>query len=56
MIGNDIDYVTSVEEALQDADIAIIVTEWEEIKTLPLSVFVERMKRQLCLMDEIVIA
>lgn len=44
VIGNDIDYVTSVEEALQDADIAIIVTEWEEIKTLPLSVFVERMK------------
>jgi UDPglucose 6-dehydrogenase len=44
VIGNEIAYVYSVEDALQDADIAMIVTEWEEIKSLPLDMFEKLMK------------
>jgi UDPglucose 6-dehydrogenase len=44
VIGNEITYVHSAEDALQDADFAMIVTEWEEIKNLPLDMFEELMK------------
>jgi UDPglucose 6-dehydrogenase len=44
IIGNKITYADSVETALQDADIAFIVTEWEEFKNLPLDLFEKLMK------------
>ena len=39
-----ITYADSVETALQDADIAFIVTEWEEFKNLPLDMFEKLMR------------
>ncbi|GAJ38350.1 UDP-glucose dehydrogenase family protein [Saccharococcus caldoxylosilyticus] len=44
VIGDKIDYACSIEDALRDADIAMIVTEWEQIKTLPLDTFEKLMK------------
>lgn len=44
VIGDEILYANSIEEALQDADIAMIVTEWDEIKNLSLDTFVRFMK------------
>lgn len=40
----EIDYVTSPEKALEDADMAFIFTEWNEIKSLELSKYEELMK------------
>jgi UDPglucose 6-dehydrogenase len=45
IIGDKILYVNSIEEALLNADIAFIVTEWEEIKNLPLDAFEKKMKQ-----------
>lgn len=39
----EIDYVTSPEKALEDADMAFIFTEWNEIKSLELSKYEELM-------------
>ena len=39
----EIDYVTSPEKALEDADMAFIFTEWDEIKSLELSKYEELM-------------
>lgn len=39
----EIDYVTSPEEALKDADMAFIFTEWNEIKSIDLNKYVELM-------------
>lgn len=39
----EIDYVTSPEEALKDADMAFIFTEWQEIKSLEWSKYIELM-------------
>lgn len=44
VLGNRIHYAHSIEEALQDADVAFIVTEWKEIREVPLSTFVQQMK------------
>ena len=44
VIGDEVMYVSSVEEALNDADLAMIVTEWEEIKQTPLDLYVKCMK------------
>lgn len=38
-------YCDSVEEAIDDADIAIILTEWKEIKEFPLNEYKEHMKQ-----------
>lgn len=42
--GDRIQYADSPTEALKEADLAFIVTEWEQIKSLPLSSYVEQMK------------
>lgn len=42
-----ISYVDAPEEALKDANICFVFTEWEEIKKLPLSVFKEYMRTPL---------
>lgn len=44
IIGDEVVYASSVEEALTGADLAMIVTEWEEIKQLPLELYVKCMK------------
>lgn len=41
--GGDIYYSWSIEDALLNADMAFIVTDWDEIKTYPLSKFKELM-------------
>lgn len=41
--GNDIYYSSSIEDALLNAEMAFIVTEWDEIKKFPLSQFKELM-------------
>ncbi|WP_375709655.1 UDP-glucose dehydrogenase family protein [Geobacillus subterraneus] len=43
-IGDGVMYASSVEEALNDADLALIVTEWEEIKQIPIDLYVKWMK------------
>jgi UDPglucose 6-dehydrogenase len=40
----EINYVSSTEEALKDADVAFIFTEWEEITSIPLSEYERLMK------------
>lgn len=44
VLGESIQYTTSVEEALTNADLAFIVTEWDEVKELPLGSFATLMK------------
>lgn len=47
ILGDLIHYTDSIEEALQDAEAAFIVTEWEEIRELPLTMFEQRMKEPI---------
>jgi UDPglucose 6-dehydrogenase len=44
-----IHYCTSPEEALDGADLCLILTEWPQIKALPPKVFLQRMKRPIVL-------
>jgi UDPglucose 6-dehydrogenase len=44
LFGSTIKYTANIREALQDADLAIIATEWEQIKHLPLEDYVSYMK------------
>ncbi len=44
ILGNSIDYASGVEEALYDADAAIIITEWDEISTIKVEDFKKYMK------------
>jgi UDPglucose 6-dehydrogenase len=44
VIGDGVMYASSVEEALTGADLAMIVTEWEEIKQTPLDSYLKWMK------------
>ena len=41
---NEIEYTTSIEEALKNAELVFIFTEWEEIKQIKPSTFIEKMK------------
>ena len=43
-LGNKIKYVNSVEEVLNDSDCALLITEWEEFKSLSPEVFKKHMK------------
>ncbi|MFJ5621551.1 UDP-glucose dehydrogenase family protein [Peribacillus loiseleuriae] len=45
VLGNTIEYTQDIRQALLHADLAIIVTEWEEIKQLPLETFELYMKK-----------
>lgn len=44
VLPKEVIYESSVEEALQDADAAMILTEWDEFRQLDLSVYVNKMK------------
>ena len=43
----ELSYCSTIEEALADADICFIFTEWEEIKKLPVSVYERYMKKAI---------
>lgn len=43
-IGDKITYVETIESALEQADVAFIVTEWDQIKKLPLDTYAKLMK------------
>ncbi|NRD77395.1 UDP-glucose/GDP-mannose dehydrogenase family protein [Bacillus sp. BRMEA1] len=47
MMGNSISYASDIPSALHGADFAIIATEWDQIKHVPLDVFSTNMKRPI---------
>lgn len=47
LLPETVHYAANTKEALQDADVAIIVTEWDEFKDLPLTVFEQQMKQPI---------
>lgn len=47
IFGNQIRYGSSIDDAIGQADLAFIVTEWKEIKEYPLSKYKENMKTPL---------
>ena len=47
LIGNSIEYTTNIREALKEADFAVIATEWDQIKHLPLDAFIAYMKEPI---------
>lgn len=44
---NELNYTNTPEEALENADICFIFTEWEEIKNISIDVFLNKMKNPL---------
>lgn len=46
---SEISYCETIEKTLQDADICLIFTEWEEIKEMDVALFEQRMRRPLIL-------
>jgi len=46
---NEVVYCQSIEEAVRDADLCLILTEWEEIKAFPLSGYRLLMRRPIVL-------
>lgn len=44
---NELNYTNTPEEALENADICFMFTEWEEIKNISLDVFLNKMKNPL---------
>lgn len=47
LLPNEVEYVSSVEVAVQQADIALIVTEWDDIKTFSIEKYIELMKQPI---------
>jgi UDPglucose 6-dehydrogenase len=47
LIGNSIEYTTNIREALKEADFAVIATEWDQIKHLPLDTYASYMKEPI---------
>jgi UDPglucose 6-dehydrogenase len=47
VLGTIIDYTTEIRQALLDADLAIIATEWDQIKHIPLEVYSNYMKEPI---------
>ncbi|GAB3058517.1 UDP-glucose dehydrogenase family protein [Virgibacillus ainsalahensis] len=43
ILSDEISYTSSVEEAVQDSDIVIILTEWKEMKEFPLEAYKQHM-------------
>ena len=44
VFGDTIKYANSIEEALKDSDCTLIVTDWDEFKTLTPEYFIKHMK------------
>ena len=49
VFGNTISYTSDIQRALLDADFAIIATEWEQIKHLPMDMYTILMKNAIVL-------
>ncbi|EKN66757.1 nucleotide sugar dehydrogenase [Neobacillus bataviensis LMG 21833] len=47
IVGNAIGYTEDIRQALQDTDLAIIATDWDQIKHLPLEVYLTKMKNPI---------
>ncbi|MEH7416221.1 UDP-glucose/GDP-mannose dehydrogenase family protein [Neobacillus drentensis] len=47
ILGDSITYREDIREALTDAELAIIATEWEQIRHLPLDVYLTHMKKPI---------
>jgi UDPglucose 6-dehydrogenase len=47
LLGNTIEYTTDIRSALKNAEIAIIATEWEQIRHLPLDTYQTLMKNPI---------
>ncbi|WP_045514928.1 UDP-glucose dehydrogenase family protein [Neobacillus niacini] len=47
LLGNSIEYTTSIRQALKGADFAVIATEWDQIKHLPLDTYVAYMNEPI---------
>ncbi|WP_042221479.1 UDP-glucose dehydrogenase family protein [Oceanobacillus manasiensis] len=45
VLSGQVEYCSNIESALQNADMAIILTEWQEIKDFPLSAYKQYMKK-----------
>lgn len=46
-LGNDFSFTDDIREALWNSELAIIATEWEQIKQFPLSLYAEYMKEPI---------
>jgi UDPglucose 6-dehydrogenase len=46
-IGNSIEYTTNIQQALKEADFAVIATEWDQIKHLPFDTYLTYMKEPI---------
>ncbi|MED2124578.1 UDP-glucose dehydrogenase family protein [Bacillus thuringiensis serovar darmstadiensis] len=47
ILPNEVQYVYSVEGAVKNADVVLIVTEWDEIKEFPMEQYVDLMKQPI---------
>lgn len=47
ILPNEVQYVYSVEEAVKNADVALIVTEWDDIKEFPIEQYIDLMKQPI---------
>ncbi|WP_088291058.1 UDP-glucose dehydrogenase family protein [Bacillus mycoides] len=47
ILPNEVQYVSSVEEAVTSADVTLIVTEWDDIKAFPIEKYIELMKKPI---------
>ncbi|PHG56636.1 UDP-glucose dehydrogenase family protein [Bacillus wiedmannii] len=47
ILPSEVEYVSSIEEAVTNADVVFIVTEWDEIKTFPIEKYIELMKQPI---------
>lgn len=46
---NEIEYCETIEDTLQDADICLIFTEWQEVREMDVSLFERKMKQPIIL-------
>ncbi|MEK4840791.1 UDP-glucose dehydrogenase family protein [Bacillus sp. FSL L8-0152] len=47
ILPNEVQYVSSVERAVKNADVTIIVTEWDDIKEFPIERYIKLMKQPI---------
>ncbi|CAM4334038.1 UDP-glucose dehydrogenase family protein [Bacillus albus] len=47
LLPSEVEYVSSIEEAVTNADVVFIITEWDDIKTFPIEKYIELMKQPI---------
>ncbi|HDR7367088.1 UDP-glucose dehydrogenase family protein [Bacillus toyonensis] len=47
LLPSEVEYVSSIEEAVTNADVVFIITEWEDIKKFPIEKYIELMKQPI---------